>query len=196
MNLCILVRILSILLVFPSFVYVCGCSSPNDNSVPSNSAPLTFTLASGDLNDEATGQAIQSRYTVGASALFNVIELGKTIRKLILTPIEPLPDGVLNALKEQNIARFTQMIDTDGNLNNGTVPSMNLLTVLLTFNWLPVSFLDKNLTNRSTEIQLFADLSSVDKPAHSTSVHILALTCGYIILFRNRLCFCFPSIKK
>ncbi|MEE2729997.1 MAG: hypothetical protein VYA55_04205 [Pseudomonadota bacterium] len=99
---------------------------------------------------------------------FNGIELGSAPGKSVVTPVDLVEDGQLEQVTVQNIARFLQMLDSDGDPQNGIAPSAELLTALgeVELDWPPLDFTDPDFGNQLALLDVIQDLNTYDSTLH------------------------------
>lgn len=97
---------------------------------------------------------------------FNNVNLGKAPGATIITPLDFVEGSDTGTPAVQNIARFLQMLDTDGDPANGIAPSMDLITAIAAFSWSALDFTDVNFDSQPALIQIVADINSVDSQTH------------------------------
>ncbi len=178
-------RTFATLLAYP--VLLCACTGSGSNQNPDPTQTPEVTVLTGRFIDSAVeGLEYQSGHVVGVTDTlgsfeyeqidgvaqpvtfsFNDIELGTAIGKAIVTPLDLSANGSIDSIEVQNIARFIQMLDNDGDLGNGISPSMNLITEMPAFAWQPLNFSDSDFANQPAVTQILADASSLDAHAYA-----------------------------
>lgn len=98
---------------------------------------------------------------------FNGVNLGSSPGKSVLTPLDLVENSNTGATAVRNIARFLQMLDTDGNPSNGIVPSMDLLVAVAAFSWSALNFADANFDSQPALSEIVSNINSVESQAHT-----------------------------
>ena len=115
------------------------------------------------------------RYTceTGALVFFNIgkVALGSAECSTLTTPNQLVTDNATFDLKRANIARFIQMLDMDGDPNNGI--EISALVRQAADNWAQVDFLTADLD--TDLVTIIADAASVDGTPHALPTEQQAL---------------------
>lgn len=180
------VRALFNALTLPIILSACGGSGSDTTPAPGANTSIP-TIATGRFLDSAVeGLGYESGDITGitdsqgtfqykeinnvsqpVTFSFNGVELGTALGRAVITPLDLVPNADLETVAVQNIARFIQMFDNDGDLGNGISPSMDLMSTMLTLVWQPVNFSDNDFVNQPAVTQIIADASSVDSRVYS-----------------------------
>ncbi|MCH9695504.1 MAG: hypothetical protein K0U72_13410 [Gammaproteobacteria bacterium] len=165
----------------------CGGSGGEGPIVPPAAQPPVVTTESGRLIDgpvssiefrsgEASGTTDSGgvfRYESvdGVSQVtdfsFGGIEIGSTVGRPIITPLDFVPRSNINSLAVLNISRFLQMLDSDDDLSNGIAPSVDLTAAVNGMTWGPIDFADNDFANQPAVADLVSFINSVDSVLHS-----------------------------
>jgi len=138
------------------------------------------------ITTEEDGPALagEFNYTIGAGITFFVggVTLGIAPEGTFITPVHLVPDGNTGRTNVQNIARFLQMLDSNGDPDDGIFISSGVRSVAE--NWPPVNFQTDNLDAELASIM--SDVASVDgrnpllPDAPTAKAHLDAtLLCSY-----------------
>ena len=180
------VRALFAALTLPVILSACGGSGSDTNPAPGANTSIQ-TIATGRFLDSAVeGLRYESGDITGitdsqgrfqykkinnvsqsVTFSFNGVELGSALGRAVITPLDLVANADLATVAVQNIARFIQMFDNDGDLDNGISPSMDLMSAMLALVWQPVDFSDSDFANQPAVTQIIADASSVDSHVYS-----------------------------
>jgi hypothetical protein len=111
-----------------------------------------------------TGSAGRFTYEVGNTVTFAIgaVTIGAGTGDSTMTPLNLVPGGSTNDTEVQNIARFVQMLDFDGDPDNGIFISPAVQAIAAT--WPQVDFTTADLASELTTI--IADAASVDGTPH------------------------------
>lgn len=129
----------------------------------SNVAGLSFI--SGKQNG-VTDKNGSFRYEEGNKVAFSIgkVQLGETLGKAVITPLDLVKNGTLNSPEVINKARFLMMLDKDNNPSNGIEISPKVAKKADT--WLPVNFASSSYPNE-TIFKYLVDASVADAISHS-----------------------------
>lgn len=122
-------------------------------------------------------------YEVGSPITFSIgnVTIGTTQGKSVITPADLVSEGGANELKANNIARFLNMLDNDGNPDNGIHISSKVRAVADT--WPQVDFSKTNFSSELASIRtdcIAADGGKHSLPDSNTSKEHLDKTLGCI----------------
>ena len=168
---------------------------PDNRPPPPPPPPPVITGVFKDLNVSGlaftSGQqsgitSANGRFTceTGNNVAFSIggVILGQAACATLVTPTQLVPVDADFQLQVANIARFLQMLDVDGDPDNGIV--LSELLQQIADNWLPVDFRTNDLAN--DVVMIMSDAASVDGTVHALPserealVHLSeTLSCAY-----------------
>ena len=168
---------------------------PDNRPPPPPPPPPVITGVFKDLNVSGlaytSGQqsgitSANGRFTceTGNNVAFSIggVSLGQAECATLVTPTQLVPVDADFQLQVTNIARFLQMLDVDGDPDNGIV--LSELLQQIADNWLPVDFRTNDLAG--DVVMIMSDAASVDGTVHALPgeqealVHLAeTLSCAY-----------------
>ena len=162
-----MLKIISPIVIMTFLITACGGGGSDEVKIQQgqfkDSTTSGVNYVSGDIKG-VTREDGGFTYESGKPIYFSIgkVELGSSIGKEVITPVDLVPEGNFNSIKVQNIVRFLMMLDEDTNPATGINISTAVQTVAKT--WSPIDFESQEFENNL--IDIIADVTSVEEKVH------------------------------